>query len=65
MSTPLKASSLADIVANALRDKEIYEKLSADDRAEVDAFNRKIHRCNGDIQAILDLGPHPFMKHRR
>ena len=60
---PIKTLSIDGLMARLERNAEIYNALSPEDKAEVDAFNKKIAECNGDIRAIIALGIHPMARH--
>jgi len=60
--TPIKATTVSDLLASARRDKEIYDALSEEERAEVDAFNAAIRGKN--IKEIIAMGDHPMKRFR-
>lgn len=56
----IKTSSWADIKAGFAQDKLIYDALTPEERAEVDAHNARI--SGKSIQEILAAGEHPFKR---
>lgn len=64
----LKMTTFNDILANTQRDKAIYDGLSPEERAEVDAYNAEASVAfrKGGIKGILDakLGDHPMKRFR-
>lgn len=66
MMIGIKVSSLADLGARIGADKEIYDSLTPEEKAEVDAHNaraREAYQRDG-LRGVVACGEHPMKRFR-
>lgn len=62
----IRKTSIDDILATAKANKEVYDQLLPDERAEVDAYNNaaRLAMHKQDLEAVRALGDNPMKRLR-
>jgi hypothetical protein len=65
MITPLKVTTLAEIIDVATRTKKVYDNLTPEQKKEVDDYNVKLIEAvdSDDLATIRTIGPSPMLAH--